>query len=503
MLPSGEKRFVFARGETTFDPVTGRAIKTFGTVQDITDYVLAAEARYRSEQRFRELVENAIDIIYTHDLEGNFTSLNKAGEKITGYSRYEAFHKNIADVVAPEYIEIARNMIANKTAGEKPTVYEIEIISKDGRRITLEVSTTLLYLEEEPVGVQGIARDVTERKAAEAAHRQSEASLAIAQRIGRVGSWDLEFYDSNDLTKNRLRWSDEMFRIFGHEPGEFEVTRDSFYERVHPEDREYVESKVQEAVATRSRLEIEGRIVHKNGTIRLVQAQAEGFYHDSTGLPARMLGTTRDVTDQRRAEAALRESEQQFRDLFENANDLVCTMDNSGRFITLNRAGETITGYSRSEALRLTLPEIATPDSKRRAIEFCERAVSNERTKDVEIDVLTSDGRVVSIEISARRLEKSGDVVGFQCIGRDITQRKLTEASLRNSISLLNSTFESTADGIVVLDLNDQLVVYNERFVEMWQIPSECSNRATYQGSGDTSWIRSKTRNSCSQSLRD
>ncbi|HKP67685.1 MAG TPA: PAS domain S-box protein, partial [Pyrinomonadaceae bacterium] len=473
LLPNGEKRFVFARGETTFDPMDGRAIKTFGTVQDITDYVLAAEARYRSEQRFRELVENANDIIYTHDLEGNFTSLNKAGERITGYSRYEAFQKNIADVVAPEYLDIARTMLASKTAGDKPTVYELEVISKDGRRITLEVSTTLLYLEDAPVGVQGIARDVTERKAAEAALLYSETNLAIAQRIGRVGSWDLEFYDTTDLTNNRLRWSDEMFRIFGHEPGEFEVTRTSFYDRVHPEDREYVQQKVAEAVATRSRLEIEGRIIHKNGSVRLVQAQAEGFYDESTGLPARMLGTTRDVTEQRRAEAALRDSEQQFRDLFEHANDLVCTLDPAGRFITLNRAGETITGYSRSEALSRTLPEIATPDSKRRAIEFCERAVKNERTRDVEIDVLTRDGRVVSIEISARRLVKNDNVVGLQCIGRDVTERKLAEASLRNSISLLNSTFESTADGIVVLDLEDQLVVYNERFVEMWQIPPE------------------------------
>ena len=338
VLPNGEKRFIFARGETTFDPLTGRAVRTFGTAQDVTDYVLAAEARYRSEQRFRELVENANDIIYTHDLDGNFTSLNKAGERISGYSRYEAFHKNIADVVAPEYLEVAQNMIASKNAGENPTVYEIEIISKEGRRITLEVSTTLLYLEEEPVGIQGIARDVTQRKA---------------------------------------------------------------------------------------------------------------------------------------AEAALKESERQFRELFENANDLVCTIDRTGRFITLNRAGETIIGYSRTDALKLTLPEIATPDSRGRAIEFCERAVREDRTREVEIDVLTGDGRIVSIEISARRLERNDDVVGFQCIGRDITERKRTEAAIHNTISLLNSTFESTADGIVVLDLCDQLVVYNERFVEMWQIPAE------------------------------
>ena len=171
-----------------------------------------------------------------------------------------------------------------------------------------------------------------------------------------------------------------------------------FYDCVHPDDREYVASKVAEAVATRSRLEIEGRIVQKNGSIRLVQAEAEGFY-DETGLPARMLGSTRDVTEQRRAETALRESEKQFRDLFENATDLVCTMDEEGRFITLNRSGEAITGLTRSEAISKSLIDIASPESKDLAIEFCERALHNDRTRHVGIDILTKDERTVSIEI--------------------------------------------------------------------------------------------------------
>jgi len=189
-----------------------------------------------------------------------------------------------------------------------------------------------------------------------------------------------------------------------------------------------------------------------------------------------MLGTTRDVTEERRAEAALRESEQQFRELFENANDLVCTLDQTGRIITLNRAGETIIGYTRSEAIEVSLAEIAAPDFKDQAFAFCQQALSNEPARDAEIDILTKDGRRVSIEISARRLIKNGHTLGLQCIGRDITERKLTELSLRNTNSLLTSTFESTADGIVVLDLEDRLVVYNRRFVELLKIPQHLLN---------------------------
>ena len=128
-----------------------------------------------SEERYRELFENANDIIYTHDLQGNFTSLNRSGERITGYTREETMKMNVADVIAPEYLNLARAMIAQKASQKVSTVYEIDIISKQGRRIRLEVSTRLIYREGRPVGVQGIARDLTERKHSEEALRESQA----------------------------------------------------------------------------------------------------------------------------------------------------------------------------------------------------------------------------------------------------------------------------------------------------------------------------------------
>ena len=128
-----------------------------------------------SEERYRELFENANDIIYTHDLQGNFTSLNRSGERITGYTREETMKMNVADVIAPEYLNLAREMIAHKASQKVSTVYEIDIISKQGRRIRLEVSTRLIFREGQPIGVQGIARDLTERKHSEEALRESQA----------------------------------------------------------------------------------------------------------------------------------------------------------------------------------------------------------------------------------------------------------------------------------------------------------------------------------------
>src|SRR5678815_3033550 len=133
------------------------------------------QAIRESEARYRELFENANDIIYTHDLEGNFTSLNRSGERITGYSREETMKMNVADVIATEYLDLAREMIAHKAAEHVSTVYEIDIISKKGRRVRLEVSTRLIFRDGRPVGVQGIARDLTERKHSEEALRETQA----------------------------------------------------------------------------------------------------------------------------------------------------------------------------------------------------------------------------------------------------------------------------------------------------------------------------------------
>ena len=146
-----------------------------GVATDITQHRRAEAVKVESEERYHELFENANDIIYTHDLSGNFTSLNRSGERITGYSREEAAQMNVADVIAPEYLNLAREMIAHKESENVSTVYELDIISKSGRRVRLEVSTRLVYQEGKPVAVQGIARDLTERKRSEEALRETQA----------------------------------------------------------------------------------------------------------------------------------------------------------------------------------------------------------------------------------------------------------------------------------------------------------------------------------------
>jgi PAS domain S-box-containing protein len=167
--------------DVRYSPLTDEhenVLGVIGVATDITDNRRAETSIRESEERYRELFENANDIIYTHDLQGNFTSLNRSGERITGYSREEVATMNVADVIAPEYLNFAREMIARKASEKVSTVYEIDIISKQGRRIRLEVSTRLIFSDGKPIGVTGIGRDLTERKHSEEALRASQAYLA-------------------------------------------------------------------------------------------------------------------------------------------------------------------------------------------------------------------------------------------------------------------------------------------------------------------------------------
>jgi PAS domain S-box-containing protein len=146
----------------------------------------ADAARRASEARYRELVENASDVIFTLDRHGRFVSLNRAGRVLSGYTESEALSRTIEDVVAPEYVRAAR-LLRRRRFADHPGRYTVEILTKTGDRVPLEVSTRLVRENGQPAGIQGIARDMTARLQAESALRRLNQSLEdTAKRIAHA-----------------------------------------------------------------------------------------------------------------------------------------------------------------------------------------------------------------------------------------------------------------------------------------------------------------------------
>jgi two-component system cell cycle sensor histidine kinase/response regulator CckA len=152
-----------------------------------------ARALQQSEERFQELFENARDIIFTLDLEGNFTSLNKSAVEVMGWSKEEARKINIKNLVAPEHLNLCRQMMQRILNEEPMQQFEISVLRKDGQKVLLETSARLIQSDGKKKGVQGIARDVTERRHLENMVRQSQKMDAIGRLSGGVA------HDFNNL----------------------------------------------------------------------------------------------------------------------------------------------------------------------------------------------------------------------------------------------------------------------------------------------------------------
>src|ERR1043165_7299175 len=140
------------------------------------------KALRESEERYRDLFEHSRDAIYVHDLTGRHTSVNRAAELQSGFSREEILGKHYSNFISPQNLKDARENFCRKLDVPVETIYEAQIVCKDGRRVPVEISSRIIYRDGHPVGVQGIARDLSERKQAQQALQNYSRRLTEVQR---------------------------------------------------------------------------------------------------------------------------------------------------------------------------------------------------------------------------------------------------------------------------------------------------------------------------------
>ena len=289
---------------------TAELLKTKAQLEeDIRQRQRMEEALAVSEQRFRAMIEKSADVVALLSTEGAFLYQSPAVSKVLGYGETELVEENAFALCHPEDEPMLRERFAQLLASPGGSlVAEFRYRHKDGSWRWIEAMGTNLLGEPALNAIVVNYWDVSMRKQSEAALRKSEASLAAAQRITHLGSWEVSLGDDARPDPGTLAWSDEVFRIFGYEPGKIPVSGQLFYEAVHPDDRDRVASAVREALQEGKPYRAAHRLTRPDGTIRQVQEQAEIVFDAATAKPLRLVGTVQDITERQRIEDQLRQA---------------------------------------------------------------------------------------------------------------------------------------------------------------------------------------------------
>ena len=379
-----------------------------------------------SEELYRAVVEQTADGIFLLDgTTKRILEANARFEELLGYERGELRGMTLYDLV-PHDREGARANVQHVLEQNSYHVGERSYRCKGGSLIDMEVSASLLDHEDRQI-LCCIARDITKRKRAEEKLRESEASLAEAQRIAHLGNW------SWDVKTGEVLWSDEIFCIYGYEPQEFVPTLEKLMELVHPEDRNLVRQNMDSALYESEPYDFEHRIVRPNGEVRIVHRLAQ-VYFDEEGNPQRMVGVVHDITEQKRAEEALKESEERFRSAFEDAPIGVALVGLDRRHLRVNRAFCEMLGYSEEELLEKPHAEIVHPDDREESTNRIQEIL--EEGADpyaLERRYLHTDGHAVwSLSNLSLIRDSEGEPSHFVCLHQDITERKELEKRLEH-----------------------------------------------------------------------
>jgi two-component system cell cycle sensor histidine kinase/response regulator CckA len=572
-----------------FDP-SGHLTNFVGVQQDISERKQSAGILRASEAKIRQLVDSNIIGITTTRLDGSILEANDVFLKTVGYSRQDLLDGKLRwdEMTPPEIFwqdERAKKQLA-EFGYSIPR--EKEYIRKDGSRVPVMVGGTLLKGTENTV--IAFVLDISERKQAEEKLQQSEASLANAQRIAHIGSWDV------DLIKNKLSWSEEVYRIFGLPKTQFGGNYEAFFNTIHPEDREKVQSAMDATLSQFAPYSVEHRIIRPDGEERIVIELAEITF-DESGKPLYLIGTVQDITDRKQAEEKLREreewlravldgsrdgiviedgpeisyinksygqllgyhsaeelvgkqisdllpadeaerlteygerrrrgeeaptvyefkgkhkdgnlielegavstsvisgrkfiltairditerkqiekalrrSEERYRLLIENAKDIIYTLDLSGRFTSLNRAGEQITGYPRDQALPISIADVVSPSDLKLVRERIAKNLSGAQQPNFELEITGKSGNKVLLDISSRIIYQDGAAVGIQGIGRDITERKRAEVALRESEIRMRTILDTEPECVKVLGFRGEVLEMNPAGLAMIEADS-------------------------------
>ncbi|MBM4162427.1 MAG: PAS domain S-box protein [Ignavibacteria bacterium] len=449
--PTGDFRWIEDRVVPQCDE-SGQTIGVFGVARDITERKEAEQVLRESEEKFRSLAEQLPNMIFINRL-GRVVYANKKCEEAMGYGREEFYspHFNFLRMIAPEHHELVKTNLARHLGGEDIPPYEYTLVAKDGARIDA-IHTTKLTEYGGQRAILGIITDITERKGME---KKLQLSDQILQRVGSL----VFVADSNG---DIVYASPSAETILGYKPEEllgngwWSVSKDD------PKAGAFEKGRV----ARVSRRELpaavspyEAYVRSRDGELRCI------LWQDSVGLEGMVIGVGQDITELKRAEEALRQSEIRFKALIEKSADVVAIMDAAGTLVYESPSVKNALGYQPEELVGHNAFELLHPEDQSKLGELFQRVLSTPGgSQSAQFRYKHKDRTWKWFEGTGTNNLEDPSVRGIVINYRDISTRKLAEEELIR----LRKAVESSGEVIFMTDRDGTFRFVNPAFTAVY-----------------------------------
>ncbi len=457
-----EIKILSKAGKKTPFYITGLRTKFENTTRvvctgiDITERKQVEEKLRQSEERYHTILETIEDGYYELDLNGNFTFVNNATCGHLGYTKEELIGMNNRAYTSPETAKkIYEIFSAIYKKGKSTNVFDYEAIRKDGTTITLELSVSLISnAEGKSIGFRGISRDITKRKQAQEALRESEEKYRTILETMQEGYYELDlvghFTFVNDALCKHLGYSKE--ELIGTDPQQ--IQNETTAEKIDQVYREiYRTGKPINA--------LESEYVRKDGTKGMYELSAS-LIRDAQGKPIGFRGISRDVTERKQMEEALRQSEERYRGILENMQEAYYETDLGVHITFVNDALCRHLGYTKEELIGMHYRQLQDERTLKKMYPvYNEVYRTGVSLKAVESEYIRKDGTKGTYELSVSLFrDAQGKPIGFRGVSRDVTERKKAEEQLKRYAAELERSNEEVKNFayIVSHDLRVPLV---------------------------------------------
>ncbi len=431
----GNEFTTFLAASRLFDP-EGRAVGAMGVSRDITRMKRDQEALKASEERYRDLFENATDLIQSVGSDGRFEYVNDAWRRVMGYSEAEIPRLSMLDLVHPDQRASCEHLMEQVLRGEQPGTVRLVFVTKEGRTVTVEGTMTVRTSEGRPVATRSIFRDITGMLAARQQVEDHEAKLRALFESSEHMFWTVD--PSIKITSFNKGYGDMIERLYGVRP-ELKESQDGPPKKFASDSYHAFWEEKYKAAFAGFPIRFETDVTDKQGR-RVCNEIFLSPVFDADGRANEVFGVGHEITEQKVAEDTVREQAARLKAIFESsANMMIWTLDKDMRITSCNehfkRSIEHVHGITFAIGDRFAermAARIAPERAKALLVNYANALRG--KAQQFEVELIDLHGRPAWVENFLNPIVVNGEVQEVSCLAYGITDRKQAQEELIQSL---------------------------------------------------------------------